>query len=534
MKKIGMLILTVILVFGVGGNAMAERAGGTFNWIAPYGGDFHSLDPHISARTNDYLALINMNRGLYRWNPDTNEPAAELAETVGISDDGLVYTYQLHKNVKFHNGRNMTADDVIWSYNRIMAKETASPCARYVRIIKGAKEMEAGTAKTISGIKKIDDYTIEITLDDPIDPGFPLCHPCAAVLPKEEVEKKGVGFGVDPVGCGPFQFVRWEKGSVMEMTKFPGYFETGKPYLDKLVYHIMPEGAARDVGFRSKELDATLVGSAQYPAYQKDPEISQNMVEVAEMFTRHMGFNTNFKPFADKRVRQAINYAINEELIIKKFIKNKAYPAVSFLPTTSPAFDPDAKAYGYDVEKAKQLMKEAGYEKGFEFTCIATSNKSFGAAVVETLIPFLKKINVTIKPQLLEGAALSEKVFKTADFDAYIWSVESGPDPLQALNRWSSSNPRSAGNLVEYNNPEFDKLLDAAGKEREPTKKTELLRAADGIFKDDAPIWFFNYNKAIIAHQPWVHGIKPVAVEHMFQDFTSIWVEASSPRATQK
>ena len=305
--------------------------------------------------------------------------------------------------------------------------------------------MEAGTAKTIAGIKKIDDYTIEITLDDPIDPGYPLCHPCAAVLPKEEVEKKGEGFGVDPVGCGPFQFVRWEKGSVMEMTKFPGYFESGKPYLDKLVYHIMPEGAARDVGFRSKELDATLVGSAQYPAYQKDPEISQNMVEVAEMFTRHMGFNTNFKPFADKRVRQAINYAINEDLIIKKFIKNKAYPAVSFLPTTSPAFDPDAKAYGYDVEKAKQLMKAAGYENGFEFTCIATSNKSFGAAVVEALIPFLKKINVTVKPQLLEGAALSEKVFKTADFDAYIWSVESGPDPLQALNRWSSKNPQECG-----------------------------------------------------------------------------------------
>ena len=87
---------------------------------------------------------------------------------------------------------------------------------------------------------------------------------------------------------------------------------------------------------------------------------------------------------------------------------------------------------------------------------------------------------------------------------------------------------------MEYNNPEFDKLLDAAGKERDPAKKTELLRTADGIFKEDAPLWFFNYNKAIIAHQPWVHGIKPVAVEHMFQDFTSIWVEADSPRATQK
>lgn len=535
MKKKSLLLASVAAIVLVATNlSAAPRSGGTFNWVAPYGGDFFSLDPHLSSRTQDYLALLNNNSGLYKWSADQKKPVLDLAEDVSISDDGLTYTYKLRKNVKFHNGRPMLADDVIWSLERIMAAETASPCARYVRVIKGAQDKETGKADTVSGLKKIDDYTVAITYESVIDPAYSLYEPCVAVLPKEEVEARGANFAVNPVGCGPFEFKSWKKGSELVMEKFDDFYIEGKPYIDKLVYNVMPEGAARDVGFRTEELDATIVGAAQYPAYQKDPKISENMVEVAEMFTRHLGFNTSFKPFADKRVRQAFNYAINEKVIIDKFLKGKAFEAVSFLPTTSTAFDPALEPYGYDVEKAKQLMKEAGYEDGFEFTCIATNSKSFGSPIVETLIPFLKKINVTVNLQQLEGAALSEKVFKTADFDAYTWSISSGADPLQALTRWHSKNPRSGGNLVEYSNTEFDELLDKAEAEMDPAKKTAYIKEADAVFHKDAPLWFFNYNKAIIAHHPWVHGIKPVAVEHMYQDFTDIWVDENSPRASMK
>jgi peptide/nickel transport system substrate-binding protein len=527
------LIFAALLLMFTTNLSATPRSGGTFNWVAPYGGDFFSLDPHISSRTQDYLALLNNNSGLYKWSADAKRPVLDLAEEATVSDDGLTYTYKLRKNVKFHNGRPMVADDVIWSLTRIMDAKTASPCARYVRVIKGAKDMETGKSETVSGLVKIDDYTVAITYENVIDPAYSLFEPCVSVLPKEEVEARGTDFAINPVGCGPFEVKSWKKGSELVMEKFDDFYLEGRPYLDKLVYNVMPEGAARDIGFRNQELDATIVGSAQYPAYLKDPVISKNLVEVAEMFTRHMGFNTNFKPFADKRVRQAINYAINDELIIEKLLKGKAFAAVSFLPTTSTGFNPELKAYGYDVEKAKQLMKEAGYEDGFEFTCIATNSSSFGAPIVESLIPFLKKINVTIKLQQLEGAALSEKVFKTADFDAYTWSISSGADPLQALSRFHSENPRSGGNLVMYSSPEFDGALDQAELEMNSEKKIALIQKADAIFLEDAPLWFFNYNKAIIAHHPWVHGIKPVAVEHMYQDFTDIWVDDSSPRATK-
>ncbi len=536
MKNIHAVGLVVILSLGVLPTAgWAARAGGTFNFVVPYGGDVLTLDPHRTPNTNDWIVTMNIHRSLYSWDDANNRPKLELGDKVEVSPDGLVYKITLRKGAKFYNGRPMIADDIIWSYERIMDPKIASPSARFVRVIKGAKDFEDGKAAKIAGLRKLDDFTLEITMDRPVDPAYTLYEAGTAILPKEEVEKKGDAFGTDPVGLGPFKFVKWVKGSELILAKNPDYYEKGRPYLDKVVYKVMPEGAARDVAFRAKELDATVVGSAQYPVYKADPQISKNMVEVAELFTRVIGFNPNYEPFKNKLVRQAVNYAIDSHLIIQRLLKDKAYPAVGYLPSTSPAFDPKAKAYDYNPEKAKELMKQAGYEKGFTFECLGTSNESWGIPVVEAIMPFLKQINVTVKPQQLEGAALSARMQKL-DYQAFIWSLSSGAggDSLQALARWESKNPPTAGNFVAYNSPEFDKLLDAARKERDTAKRNEILKKADALFKEDAPVWFFNYNKDVIAHQPWVHGIKPVAIEMMYQDLTDLWIDDTSPRANEK
>ncbi len=526
MKKIGIYLLSAIMMIGVMGmDAMAAQTGGTFKFCLPYGGQVYGLDPHRSTRTQDRIVELNINRSLYEWDATANMPVLSLADKVVISGDEKVYTYALKKNIKFHNGRNLIADDIIWSYERIMNPELATPAAKEVRIIQGAAAFEKGDAKTISGLKKIDDYTLELTLVDPIDPSYNLFQIQTAILPKEEVEKRGDAFTIDPIGCGPFMFEKWVKGSEVVLKKFSGYHEQGLPYLDKVVFKIMGENAARDIAFKAKELDATIVGANQYLPYKRDPKFAKNMIEVAEMYTRLMVFNMDAKPFSDKRVRQAINYAIKSDLIIEKYLKGKAFGATSFLPTTSPAFDPKSPRYEYDLDRAKQLMKEAGLEKGFEFEVLCTSSKSYGVGVVEALMPFLKKLNIRVKPQLVEGAVLAERA-RSGEFQAATWSLESGPDPLQALMRFHKDNSRSATNYPNYQSAEFSGFLDAAAKERDAVKKIDLIKKADAVFKEDAPVWFFNYNKAIIAYHPWVHGIQAVAPEMMYQDLSKIWVDS--------
>jgi peptide/nickel transport system substrate-binding protein len=252
------------------------------------------------------------------------------------------------------------------------------------------------------------------------------------------------------------------------------------------------------------------------------------------MFTRLVGFNPEFKPLSDKRVRQAINYAIPADLIIEKVLKGKAYPARGYLPTTSPAFNPKIKKYDYNPEKAKQLMKEAGYENGFVVEqAIGTSNKSWGTGIYEAAMPYLKKIGIEIKIQQMEGAAMAERI-RQMDYQMFIWSLDSGPNPLVVMTRWKSDNPPEAGNYVKYNNPEYDKYMDMAAATRDQAERIKYIQKAEEIFVEDAPVWFFNYNKAVMAHQPWVHGLAPVAPEMMFQDMTNVWIDETSPRANMK
>jgi len=533
MKRNLLILLSLFLIsLFAGSNALAVREGGTFVFCAPYGGDVFSLDMHRTGNTQDYIVGLNIHRSLYKWDASQNKPVPDLATEIKTTDGGSTYTVKLRKNIKFHNGRGVTVDDIIYSYNRIMDPKMASSAAAYVKPIKGAADVQAGKSNSISGLKKIDDYTLKIEMENPTSLGYLLYKIETAIIPKEAVASKGEGFGSSPVGCGPFKFSKWVKGSEIVLEKFDGFYEEGKPYLDKLVYKIMPEGSARDMAFRAKELDANLLGGAQYEVYQRDPELSKNMVEVAEMYTRLVGFNMNYKPFSDKRVRQAFNYALNSELIIKKLLKNKAFRATSFLPTTSPAFDPKLAPYEYNVEKAKKLMAEAGYADGFDLEIIGTNSQAYGVRVVEAMIPFLKKINIRVKPQQLEGGMLSQRLQK-GNYQAFIWSLESGPDPLVALNRFYSKTLPTSGNYVAYKNPEFDKFLDQARKAN-GQQKLAYLTKADAFLHEEAPIWFFNYNKAIIAYQPWVHGIEPVAIEMMLQDFTNLWIDESSPRANAK
>src|SRR5260370_27577618 len=386
------LIWRAAATAAIAGAGLAEaqetpRKGGTIRMTALYAASFGSLDMHTTPRAQDEIVGKGLNRTLYNWNSAEGKLVLELAKSVTPSEDGLTYTYKLRDDAYFHNGRKMTADDIIWSFTRIMDGSKGYPGARYVRVIKGAVDVEKNQAKEISGLKKIDDLTLEMTLTDKVGPAYYFFSGTTAILPKEEVEKGN--FASNPVGLGPFKFKEHIPGSRVVAERWEKFYKPGKPYADKVEVLIMAEAAARDVAFRNKEIDTSILGPAQYVAYRADPQLSKAVLEVPEVFTRAVTFNHSFKPFQDKRVRQAFNHAIDTDLIIKRLVKDKAYRAVSWLPLSSPAFDKTMKPYSFDPAKAKKLLADAGYPDGFEFELTTSHNDNLSRPIAQPILPHL-------------------------------------------------------------------------------------------------------------------------------------------------
>lgn len=502
------------------------RRGGTFNFTAPYGSAFSTLDIHSSPNIQEHFVTYAIHRSLYSWDSNTNTPVLELADSVDVSEDGATYTYHLKKNAVFHNDKPLTADDLIFTYKRLATAANALPGASYINIIKGVQEFGEGKATEIEGLKKIDDNTLEITLNAAGNPGFNLMESTTAIYPENvPLEQQAI----NPVGLGAFVFKQHVPGSQVVVERFDKYYEEGKPYLDRVNIIVMPEGSARDVAFRNKEVDVSILGPVQYQAYGQDAALKDHILEVAETFTRNIGFSqTQVEAFKDKRVRQAINYAINSDLIIQRLVRGKAVRATGWLPLGAPAYDNESQPYPYDPEKAKALLKEAGYENGFEFEVTATPNESWGVPIVEAIIPMLAQVGVTVRPRPVESAALGSTV-SSGNFQAYIWSNLTGPDPLTVMRCFWSQTAQSACNYTNYSNPEYDKIYEAARAERDPAKQTELLKQANNFIQEEAPVWFFNYNKAVMAYQPWVHGLVPNATELALQPYDEIWIDDTAP-----
>jgi peptide/nickel transport system substrate-binding protein len=500
------------------------RKGGTLRMTGPYGTSFSSMDVHTTPRAQDGIYAFVVHRPLYRWDSAKNETVLELAASVTTTPDGLTHTYKLRDDAFFHHGRKLSADDVIYTYTRLMDGKKAYPGARWARIIEGAAAVEKGEATEIAGLKKIDDVTFSMKLTDRVNPGFYFYNATTVVYPKELADTPE--FLQKPIGLGPFKFVEHVPGSRLVAERFDKFYRP--VHLDRVIISIMGEAPARDIAYRNREIDLSILGPVQYVAYLADANLKSHVLEVAEVFTRHMGMNPAVKPFSDKRVRQAINHAIDTNLIVTRLARNKAYRATSWLPLTSPAFDKDRKPYDFNPDKAKKLLEEAGYKDGFEFEWTTSQNESWGLPIVEAVIPMLDKVGIKVKIKQIETAVLSETVRK-GDFQAFIWSAQTGPDALGALKCFHSSTPLSACNYNSFKNAAFDKLLDDAGKESDPAKINALLKQADGILHEEAPVWFYNYNKATMAVQPWVKGVQANATEltHQYPEF--IWVTEASP-----
>ena len=323
-----------------------------------------TLDPALFTDIYAMHVAANLFDGLVEFDKDLNVVPA-IASKWKISRDHKTYTFQLRKGVRFHNGREVGAEDFIYSFSRILHPDTKSPSAPLFFNIRGGKEFNEGKSKGIPGISAPDPLTLVIELEEPFAPFLSvLAMINAKVLPKEAVEKN---FGKEPVGTGPFRFRSWEPGKVIVLEANKEYF-AGRPSLETLRFNLYQNLEWEKVfeDFEKGALDQALIPSSKYDSVVSNDDLKKkySFMSVPGLNLVYLGMNMTMDPFKDGRVRQAFIHAVNRAKLVKEITKRGNVPAKGVLPPGIAGYDPELESYAYDPEKSKQLLREAGYPEG--------------------------------------------------------------------------------------------------------------------------------------------------------------------------
>ncbi|KFE36254.1 ABC transporter substrate-binding protein [Thioclava atlantica] len=476
------------------------------NIIVTYKDDVATLDPAIGYDWQNWSMIKSVFDGLMDYVPGTTELRPGLAESYEISDDGKTFTFHLRKGVKFHNGREMTAEDVKYSLDRVTTPATQSPGAGFFGSIKGYDAMADGSATSLEGVTVVDPYTVQIELSRP-DATF--LHVMAlnfsSVVPKEEVEKYGTDFGKHPVGTGAFKLSDWTIGQQLVLTKNADYWRDGVPYLDQITFEVGQEPIVALLRLQKGEVDVPGDGipPAKFNEVMGNPDEASHVVVGGQLHTGYITLNVEMAPFDKVEVRQAINMAINKDRIVQ-MINGRATPATQPLPPSMPGYTKDYAGYAFDPEKAKAMLAEAGYPDGFE-TELYVMNTDPNPRIAQAIQQDLSSIGVRADIKALAQANVIEAggTPKTAPM---IWSggmawIADFPDPSNFYGPILGCAGAVEGgwNWSWYCNKDLDAMAAEADSIVDPAKTDERLKMWSDIYMkvmEDAPwVPVFNENR---------------------------------------
>ncbi len=365
------LVLSAVLMASPGGADEPKRGGSI---IVTYKDDIATLDSAIGYDWQNPSMMQLIADGLMGYKALTTELVPDLAESYDISQDGLTYTFKLREGVKFHNGRELKASDVKYTFERLVDPATQSPGQGYYAVIKGFDEMVSGAASGLSGVTTPDDYSVVIELSRPNAVFLNvLAMHFSSIVPKEEVAKYGADWGRHPVGTGAYKITEWSLGQRIVFERNPDYSHgTGPenvPYLDKITWEVGQDPSVALLRLKNGEVDILGDGipPAQFMEATENPEYRDSgmIVEHDMIQTSYVTMNVRIPPFDNVLVRKAVNMAINKDRIVR-LINNRAVPATQPLPPNMPGHDPSYEGYPYDPTKAKELLAEAGFPDGFD------------------------------------------------------------------------------------------------------------------------------------------------------------------------
>jgi peptide/nickel transport system substrate-binding protein/oligopeptide transport system substrate-binding protein len=469
-----------------------------------------TLDPALATDIYSGAVIRQLFDGLVQFNAHL-KPIPALAEYWEASRDGLTWTFILRRGVKFHNGRELTAEDFVYSFTRLLDVKKPGPLTDLLSRLLGASDFIQGRTPSVEGLKAVDRYTLRLVLEEPLAASILLFSlGDAAVVPRETVEERGERFGHAPVGTGPFKFVRWEPGQEIILEANAHYHE-GRPFLDALLYKLGGKFEEEFIEFLNGNLEEAIVPSHRTDELAIDPKYrAYQLLRKPTLSLLYIGFNTRIKPFDDRRVRQAFNYAVNREAIVQAVTKMGSIPATGALPPGMAGHNPDLGGYHYNLDKAKGLLAEAGYPDGTGFPAVelwsvskAESAKAELAAYQRYLADLGVKLEIRFAPDwpgyrdMLEHGELP--MFRLS------WYADM-PDPHNFL--WPLLHSTSPTNRTFYSNPRVDQLLHDASKELDEARRVAMYREVERLVMEDAPWIAQHYHVLERIYQPYVQGVE--------------------------
>ena len=347
--------------------------------IAALNADIQTAD--VQKTSKDYEVPFNIFDRLVDVEVDADgnsKIVPSLAESWDISDDGLEYTFHLRQGVKFHNGNDFTAEDVAYTFHRMLTVE-GGVNTEFIDQIKGADELLAGETDTLEGVEVVDDYTIKVTLKEPFA-GFlaSISSLGVSIYDSEATEAAGDQFGMDPavtVGTGPFEFASWSFNNQLVLTRNEDYWK-GASGLPGVVIKIIPDTETQSMMFESGELDILDLDYAADSVDRFTETYPDQIVQGPRVGIVYFTMNFNKEPFQDVRVRKAVQMSIDRQAILDALYGGRGQVEQGIFPHGLIGFNPDQEEIKYDPEAAKALLAEAGYADGFDMEIAADSSAS--------------------------------------------------------------------------------------------------------------------------------------------------------------
>jgi ABC-type transport system substrate-binding protein len=474
-------------------------------------GDLRSLDPAIGFDGD----TIPLTRLIFRCLLDYDDGTGlvlDQAKDWNISPDGKIYTFHLRPECRFSNGRPVEAEDYIYALERILDPKTSSPGQTYFLNIVGAREFADGKTPHVTGLRAPDKETLVIELLKPeFTFRYVLAMAFASPVPRELVQRYGKDFQYHLVGAGPYRLASWRRGIHWSLERNP-YYTGPDGYVDGVDIMIGGDDALMTMMLQRGELDRVAASPAQALTFKRDPHLRPWLIAIDTAETDYLFMNVEMKPFDNPTVRRAINYAINKERLVK-LTGGFATPARGIVPPSLPWSNPTLQPYKYSPEKARALLREAGYPDGFKIALWFGNDVRVFKPLAEGIEQDLRQIGIQVELRPMIYSAFQDKAEtrKQIALGVFGWSLDypDASDFLDVLLNGERITDTDCNNSAFYNNPEVNRRLDIAVASMDNDERTRLFREAEDIIMKDAPWVPLVHEQYPVLYHPRLRGTAP-------------------------